>query len=353
MSMPVFDATIDFSVNANPNTAGTTFNPNTPASTTAIYVSTIDGSQWTYNGTAYITVPVSNDWKTTGNAGTVQATNFIGTTNNVGLSVRTNNVIRQTVTAAGNVGVNTTTPLSTFDVAGSVGHNITSTAAVTYTALGTDYTINLTLVGAQAVTLPAPATCTRRIVILRNATQAAKTVSSYVSFTGAASTSIPANTAVGLQSNGAQWLQISLDSAILPTVFLSATGAAGQTINSSFTTLNLSADTIIGIQPTAFINGVLTIPVTGIYQVTGSLRWADGQAAGVQFGLGVHTSNTDGPWFLWSAIENTTTTLSRRTSTPYIRTASFTAGQQIRMFSYVDGPAMPITIASMQVLLIA
>jgi hypothetical protein len=108
--VPTFDATINFSVNANPNTAGTTFTPNTPNSTTVIYVSNIDGSQWTYNGTSYITAPVSADWKVTGNAGTVQANNFIGTTDNVGLSFRTNNVIRQTITNNGNVGINTTTP---------------------------------------------------------------------------------------------------------------------------------------------------------------------------------------------------------------------------------------------------
>jgi hypothetical protein len=82
-----------------------------------LYVSTIDGSQWTYNGTAYISAPVSSDWKTTGNASTVQATNFIGTTDNVGLSFRTNNVIRQTIDNAGNIGIGTTTPFGKLQVA--------------------------------------------------------------------------------------------------------------------------------------------------------------------------------------------------------------------------------------------
>jgi hypothetical protein len=106
-----FDATIDFSANTDPNTAGTTFSPNTPANGSVVYVSTINGAQWTYNGTAYITAPASADWKTTGNAATNQATNFVGTVDNVGLSFRTNNVIRQTITAAGNVimGGSTTT----------------------------------------------------------------------------------------------------------------------------------------------------------------------------------------------------------------------------------------------------
>jgi hypothetical protein len=123
--IPTFDATIDFSVNPNPNTAGTIFNPNTPANTSVLYISTIDGSQWTYNGTAYITAPVSADWKITGNAGTVQTNNFIGTTDNVGLSFRTNNVIRQTITNTGNVGIGITTPTNRLHVANS-GFNPTA-----------------------------------------------------------------------------------------------------------------------------------------------------------------------------------------------------------------------------------
>jgi hypothetical protein len=117
-SITPFDATIDFNVNTNPNTAGTTFSPNTPVSGAVLYISTIDGSQWTYNGTTYVTAPFSADWKTTGNASTVQGTNFVGTTDNVGLSIRTNNVIRQTIDAAGNVGIGTTAPTNRLTVAG-------------------------------------------------------------------------------------------------------------------------------------------------------------------------------------------------------------------------------------------
>ena len=118
-AIPPFDATIDFSVNSNPNTAGTTFNPNTPTNNNVLYVSTIDGSQWTYNGTAYVSSPISNDWTTTGNSGTVQTTNFIGTRDNVGLSFRTNNQIRQTISTTGNIGMGTTTPSNKLDIIGS------------------------------------------------------------------------------------------------------------------------------------------------------------------------------------------------------------------------------------------
>ena len=123
ISSPTFDSTVDFST-ANPNTAGTTFAPNTPVSTSVLYVSAVDGSQWTYNGTAYVSAPVSNDWKTTGNAGTLQSTNFLGTTNNVGLSFRTNNIIRQTITNTGNVGIGTTTPTEKLHVFGTTNQNL-------------------------------------------------------------------------------------------------------------------------------------------------------------------------------------------------------------------------------------
>ena len=121
-----FDSTVDFST-ANPNTVGTVFTPSTPASTSVLYVSAVDGSQWTYNGTSYVSAPVSNDWKITGNTGTIQATNFLGTTNNVGLSFRTNNVIRAQISNTGNVGIGngTTVPTEKLHIYGApTGQNI-------------------------------------------------------------------------------------------------------------------------------------------------------------------------------------------------------------------------------------
>ena len=111
----VFDATVEFN-QATPTTPGVVFTPNLPASTTVLYVSSVDGSLWVYNGTAYVTAPASADWKVTGNFGTVQATNFVGTTDNVGLSFRTNNQIRQTITNTGNIGLGTNIPAAKLQV---------------------------------------------------------------------------------------------------------------------------------------------------------------------------------------------------------------------------------------------
>ena len=46
------DATVEFD-KATPTTAGVVFAPNTPASKDYVYVSTVDNSQWTYNGSTY------------------------------------------------------------------------------------------------------------------------------------------------------------------------------------------------------------------------------------------------------------------------------------------------------------
>ncbi len=60
------DPVVVFSVNTNPNTGGTTFQPNVPADPTALYTSNIDGSVWKYSVTysSYITYspPSSTAW---------------------------------------------------------------------------------------------------------------------------------------------------------------------------------------------------------------------------------------------------------------------------------------------------
>ena len=64
---------------------------------------------------------LASGWGLLGNAGTVQATNFLGTTDNVGLSLRTNNTIRQTITNTGNVGIENTNPTARFQVDNLLG----------------------------------------------------------------------------------------------------------------------------------------------------------------------------------------------------------------------------------------
>jgi hypothetical protein len=69
-----------------------------------------DGSRWvkliTNGGTP------SDAWLTLGNAGTTPGTHFLGTTDNVDLVFKTNNVEQMRITSAGNVGIGTSGPLS-------------------------------------------------------------------------------------------------------------------------------------------------------------------------------------------------------------------------------------------------
>ncbi len=58
------------------------------------------------------------DWHITGNAGTSGGSNFIGTTDNVPLKIRTNNKNRVTVSNKGYVGIGTTAPVHRLEVVG-------------------------------------------------------------------------------------------------------------------------------------------------------------------------------------------------------------------------------------------
>lgn len=108
---------VDFSVHADPNTSGTTFSPNTPQQTDALYVSTIDNSLWIWNGSAYVTY-ISPFWTISGND-SVGVNNFIGTVNNQSFKIRTNNIQRAIFDTSGNFGVNTT-PTEKLDIGGNI-----------------------------------------------------------------------------------------------------------------------------------------------------------------------------------------------------------------------------------------
>lgn len=81
-----------------------------------------------YNGTAWekITSGATTNWSLTGNAGTAPATNFVGTTDNQDLRLRTNNAERVIVSAAGNVGIGIA-PTSKFHIYEATGTIPTAT----------------------------------------------------------------------------------------------------------------------------------------------------------------------------------------------------------------------------------
>jgi len=98
-----------------------------------------------------------------------------------------------------------------------------------------------------------------------------------------------------------------------------------------------------------FANNLYTVPSDGIYQITGTIRASDNLPAGSQFGVGVAASSGDGAHFLWHTIQSTTDG-ANRTTFPYIRVSRYTAGQQLRMFTFTDAASFSIKYASMQII---
>jgi hypothetical protein len=73
-----------------------------------------DGTSWNFLGAN------GTDWSLTGNSGTSANTNFIGTTDNNDLSVKTNSIEAIRIKDNQHVGIGTATPLQKLDVRGSI-----------------------------------------------------------------------------------------------------------------------------------------------------------------------------------------------------------------------------------------
>lgn len=81
-----------------------------------------DGGQgfYYYDGAAWQMLQAGGaGWGLLGNAGTNPATNFLGTTDNQGIALRTNNTERLRIEGGGNVGIGTSTPFRLLELASS------------------------------------------------------------------------------------------------------------------------------------------------------------------------------------------------------------------------------------------
>lgn len=114
----------------NPNSGGTpivgtiVYNTNT----SAVGANQVTPGYYFYNGTIWekLTSGATTNWSLSGNAGTTPTTNFVGTTDNQDLRLRTNNAERVIVSAAGNVGIGIA-PTSKFHIYEATGTIPTAT----------------------------------------------------------------------------------------------------------------------------------------------------------------------------------------------------------------------------------
>lgn len=130
-------------------------------------------------------------------------------TNQFGIDFYTAGNLRMSVTNTGNIGIGTNAPVSTLEVNGSVAYPILIAPASGLVSLSpANYTVIIPSTSTATIALPAVATSAKRIYVLVNQYPSATTVSSYISFTGSAVTTIPGQTSITVQSNGTNWYRI-------------------------------------------------------------------------------------------------------------------------------------------------
>lgn len=108
-----------------------------------------------------------------------------------------------TVKNNGNVGIGSTTPSSTLEIDGSFAAKIRT--AIAGAVNNDDHTVVFTTTG--NITLPAVATCTGRIYVLKNTSGVNSTIDSYLDANGNPTTVLPPGV-TWLQSDGINWHEI-------------------------------------------------------------------------------------------------------------------------------------------------
>lgn len=133
------------------------------------------------------------------------------------------------------------------------------------------------------------------------------------------------------------------------------TGSAWQIIGNAFTTLDIGGSGASIFDPGSNFNSsthIYTVPVNGIYQIVSKLRIADGAANRISYGQGVHTSNVDGPWFLWGWTTDVAAGQQNRNGLMNIRIAPFNAGDALRLYAW-GGSVLDVTAAELSIMLVS
>lgn len=132
------------------------------------------------------------------------------TTTDSDLEFVTSNITRMKIAETGNVGINTSSPLSTLDVAGSLGLNYTTTST-NFTLGNNNYSLMVNGAGGVTITLPAASSCTNRIYSILNAASTNVFYSSTITdpVTGGVRNFVVAQTLDMIQSDGTNWIIIN------------------------------------------------------------------------------------------------------------------------------------------------
>ena len=110
------------------------------------------------------------------------------------------------IIVSGFVGIGTASPVSNLDVAGSTGSAIKLVS--TNTTLDATYSTVIIQAIHSSITFPSAASSTRRVYTIVNQTGTAQTTTSYLNFSNAATTNVPANSSITVQSDGTNWYLI-------------------------------------------------------------------------------------------------------------------------------------------------
>lgn len=188
------------------------FNP-TVISKGAVFYDNNNDVLRVYNGSSWSSLVTQNSlenvigstaWKTNGNTGLNESTNFLGTTDNVGLKIRTNNIDRIAVSSSGNVGIGTTNPNSTLSVDGSISNKVTIVNS-NQTLDDTFHTVIANSTSGITITLPSPSSSNiGRNYIIKNINTGIVTING--SIEGSTSIMLRQRESIELISNGSTWV---------------------------------------------------------------------------------------------------------------------------------------------------
>ena len=329
------DATVNFD-KTTPTTTGVTFTPNTPASQDYVYVSSVDNSQWTYNGSNYVTYtpPPSTAWysqSSTNDAGS-NKTSGIYRNGNVGIG----DFATSSLNASAKLQVDATDK-------GFLPPRMTSTQrdAITSPADG------LIIYNTTNNRLEVSSASSWRTLVTLNGTDSLsnKTLKSPTISTTASSAStvgagaIAYNTSSGgvLQySNGVSWntLSSTVQKTVVTGYFSGSYAPSGLRVLTCTETQDRNGD---------FSGNTFTSPRTGLYLVTVNLLTTQKSwNAGEELNIGIYQSGTSIPYFLGEFFAQASVTTYGGVSTSCV--VALTSGQQVNFQMFNSGSVNPFSL---------